>query len=232
MLCCGFSTSRLRKFFRFRFLLVAFLVAFSIALLLRSGTVSSPFGRNAGLDQDIIWQDSSGKNNDASASGSGHRSKQMKVQTTEQSLNIITHPITNENKEGTAKDTVLETTIDSRKIVKKSYLELVDEINPSHSLQNDQVYPVDKLKKFTQNMNEKLIVLNKDKFPKRPKHGPVVVVQVHKRLEYLVHLISSLEKAKGIQDVLLIISSDWYSDAIMNAVKQIKFCQVGLAVVF
>ena len=231
MLCCGFSTSRLRKFAKFRGLLVLSFVAFSIVVILRSGKLFPRAQRNGENDQDILWQDSSGKSNDALASGSGQRNKQKMFHTRKQSLRNLEQNLEKIVTSGKMKDTEIgsakpKTKIDSIKITEKSYLELVDRINPSHSLQNDKSYPVNKLKMFTQSMNEHLIVFNKDKFPKRPKHGPVVVVQVHKRLEYLVHLLSSLEKAKGIQDVLLIISSDWFSDAIMNAVKQIKFCQV------
>lgn len=229
MLCCGFSTARLRKFFKFRGLVVAFLVAFSIILLLKSGIVPTYSSHGTEHDLEIFWQDSSGRSNDASASGSGHHTKKMEPQTTKplQLSNTETLSAHKENEivlttEG--KEYYLETT-------HKSYLELIDETNPSHSLEHDKQHSLDKLKRFTQNMNEELLILNKDKFPKRPKHGPVVVVQVHKRLEYLVHLISSLEKAKGINDVLVIISSDWYSDAIVNAVKQIKFCQVYLQLI-
>ena len=229
MLCCGFSTSRLRKFARFRGLLVLSFVAFSIVVILRSGKVFSRAQRNGNNDQDILWQDSSGKSNDAS--GSGQHNKHLKFHTRKQSLQSPEENLGKTVTSGKMKDTGIGSPnpivkIDTSKITEKSYLELVDKINPSHSLQNDKTYPVNKLKKFTQSMNEQLMVFNKDKFPNRPKHGPVVVVQVHKRLEYLVHLLSSFEKAKGIQDVLLIISSDWFSDAIMNAVKQIKFCQV------
>ena len=115
---------------------------------------------------------------------------------------------------------------DQTRVMKKSYLEIIDETNPSHSINKDRSYHVDKLKNFAEDMNERQIIFNRDEFPNRPRNGIIVVVQVHKRLEYLVHLLSSLEKAIGVENVLLIISSDWYSDSIMDAVKKIKFCQV------
>lgn len=224
MLFCGFSTARLRKFFKFRGLVVVLLVLFSVMLVLRGRDILTSLSPRDSNDADIIWQDSSGKINDASASGSGHK-KEKKLQT-------MKPPLLDESTRSAEiheKEIVARTRSEEKMIVfkDKSYLEIIDEANPSHSLQNDVNHHVDKLKKFTQIMNEKLTVYNKDKFPRRPKHGPVIVVQVHKRLEYLVHLISSLEKAKGVKDILLIISSDWYSDAIVNAVKQIKFCQVS-----
>ena len=233
MLCCGLSNSRLRKFVKYRRLLVLLSFTGSVVLLFRLGLVFSPFQRNGESDQDIVWQDSSGKINDAS--GSGQRKKWLKLQTKDPSPQNLLQDVekidtSNKVEDRLKKPEQLTEKIHSVGVVEKPYLELLDEINPSHTLQNDKSYPVNKLKKFTQNMNEKLIVFNRDKFPKRPKHGPVVVVQVHKRLEYLVHLLSSLEKAKGIHDVLLVISSDWFSDAIMDAVKQIKFCQVSIFV--
>eukprot|EP00794_Sanderia_malayensis_P005539 gene5539-6224_t len=108
----------------------------------------------------------------------------------------------------------------------KSYMELVDEINPSHSLELDRKYRTNDLKELVQRINENQHVMNINKFPNRDKDGAIIVVQTHKRLEYLVELLSSLERTKGIENVLLIISSDWYSDSIVEAVKKIKFCQV------
>ena len=111
-------------------------------------------------------------------------------------------------------------------VKRKSYLEILDEANPSHSLDKDKTHNAFKLKKLAENMNKQQLIFNKDEFPNRPKDGIIIVIQVHKRLEYLVHLLSSLENAKGIENVLLIVSSDWYSDALMDAVKKINFCQV------
>jgi len=224
MLCCGFSTARLRKFVKFRGILFLLFVAFSIVVVMRLGLFFSPAQQNVTKDQEILWQDSSGKD----ASGSGLNNRRQKVQSKGPLLQ--NPPSTMKNVVSTVEDNGgrrVEATTETESIEtsERSYLDLVDEGNPSHSLDNDKTYPVNKLKKFTQSMNDRLMILNKHKYPNRPKHGPVVVVQVHKRLEYLVYLLSSLEKARGIQDILLIISSDWYSDAIVSAVKKITFCQ-------
>ena len=216
MLCCGFSTARLRKFVKFRGLLFLFFVVFSIVLLMRSGIFSSPALPTVTNHPEILWRDSSGKD----PSGSGHSKKPSENQ--QSTINNVVSTV----KDSGGRRVQATTEPESVKTVVRSYLDLVDEENPTHSLENDNAYPVNKLKKFTQSMNDRLMVLNKHKYPRRPKHGPVVVVQVHKRLEYLVHLLASLEKAKGVQDILLIISSDWYSDAIVSAVKKITFCQV------
>lgn len=61
---------------------------------------------------------------------------------------------------------------------------------------------------------------------KRPPDDVVVVVQVHNRPEYLRYLLESLRKAKGIENVLLIFSHDYWSPEINQIVAGVDFCQV------
>ncbi|KAL7871719.1 hypothetical protein SRHO_G00067020 [Serrasalmus rhombeus] len=68
---------------------------------------------------------------------------------------------------------------------------------------------------------------NEEKFGSvRQKDDLVVVVQVHNRPEYLRLLVESLRKAKGIENVLLIFSHDFWSPEINQVVSSIDFCLV------
>ncbi|XP_044127754.1 alpha-1,6-mannosyl-glycoprotein 2-beta-N-acetylglucosaminyltransferase [Bufo gargarizans] len=61
---------------------------------------------------------------------------------------------------------------------------------------------------------------------KRPADDVVIVVQVHNRPEYLRYLLESLRRAKGIENVLLIFSHDYWSPEINQIVAGVDFCQV------
>ncbi|TRY68095.1 hypothetical protein DNTS_034729 [Danionella cerebrum] len=70
-------------------------------------------------------------------------------------------------------------------------------------------------------------VKNEEKFRSvRQKDDLVVVVQVHNRPEYLRLLVESLRKSKGIGNVLLIFSHDFWSPEINQIVESIDFCSV------
>ncbi|KAG7466467.1 hypothetical protein MATL_G00165040 [Megalops atlanticus] len=69
-------------------------------------------------------------------------------------------------------------------------------------------------------------IRNEEKFKTRPQDELVVVVQVHNRPEYLKLLIESLRRAKGIENVLLIFSHDYWSPEINQIVATVDFCQV------
>lgn len=57
----------------------------------------------------------------------------------------------------------------------------------------------------------------------------VIVVQVHDRLEYLRILLESLREVKQIENSLLIISHDVYSEAMNKLVKEVvTFCPVSM----
>ena len=76
-------------------------------------------------------------------------------------------------------------------------------------------------------LNHKQKVLNADKFPPLSNDGLVLIVQVHKRENYLKQLFESLKKAKGIEKVLLVISHDYYYDDMNAMVESVDFCRVS-----
>lgn len=53
-----------------------------------------------------------------------------------------------------------------------------------------------------------------------------ILLQVHKRVTYLRHLIVSLAQAQDISKVLLIFSHDFYHDEINDLVQSVDFCKV------
>ncbi|MFT7817331.1 alpha-1,6-mannosyl-glycoprotein 2-beta-N-acetylglucosaminyltransferase [Arapaima gigas] len=69
-------------------------------------------------------------------------------------------------------------------------------------------------------------IRNKEKFNMRQKDEPVVVVQVHNRPEYLKLLVESLRQARGIENILLIFSHDYWSPEVNQIVASVDFCQV------
>ncbi len=79
-----------------------------------------------------------------------------------------------------------------------------------------------------QKLNEKQRILNADKFPPLSNDdGLVLIVQVHKRENYLKQLFESLKRAKGIENVLLVISHDYYYDDMNTVVESVDFCRVS-----
>lgn len=76
-------------------------------------------------------------------------------------------------------------------------------------------------------LNRKQKVLNANKFPPLSNDGLVLIVQVHKRENYLKQLFESLKKARGIEKVLLVISHDYYYDDMNAMVESVDFCRVS-----
>lgn len=70
-------------------------------------------------------------------------------------------------------------------------------------------------------------ILNLDRFElSRDETGIIIVVQVHNRSEYLRKCLNSLRRAKGIGEVLLILSHDVTSPEINEIVATVDFCPV------
>ena len=111
--------------------------------------------------------------------------------------------------------------------------------NPASPLASDMVHldPVPSQKgpdslqllhQHMQKLNNKQRVLNADKFPPLSNDGGLVlIVQVHKRENYLKQLFESLRRAKGIENVLLVISHDYYYDDMNTVVESVDFCRVS-----
>lgn len=74
--------------------------------------------------------------------------------------------------------------------------------------------------------NELQTVLNEDIFGPLQNDSVIIVVQVHKRITYLRHLIVSLAQAKDISRTLLVFSHDHFDDDINDLVQSIDFCKV------
>ena len=79
-------------------------------------------------------------------------------------------------------------------------------------------------------LNQEQTVLNTDKFPPlADDDGIVLIVQVHRREGYLEQLFNSMRSVHGIENVLLVISHDYYYDDIMKLVQTVDFCRVSEA---
>uniref|UniRef100_A0A1I8JUA1 Alpha-1,6-mannosyl-glycoprotein 2-beta-N-acetylglucosaminyltransferase n=1 Tax=Anopheles funestus TaxID=62324 RepID=A0A1I8JUA1_ANOFN len=74
--------------------------------------------------------------------------------------------------------------------------------------------------------NDLQTVLNEDIYGPLQNDSVIVVVQVHKRITYLRHLIVSLAQARDISRTLLVFSHDHYDDDINDLVQSIDFCKV------
>ena len=102
-------------------------------------------------------------------------------------------------------------------------------IHPTVTLTKPSVLTeIEKLREIVRSANEKEFIRNREKFGVEfSKTSIVMIVQVHDRADYFSHLLKSLSRAKGIEDALLIISSDYYSADINRLVESIDFCRVS-----
>jgi len=94
--------------------------------------------------------------------------------------------------------------------------------------QNKSVSPeIQKLRDIVTAVNEAEHIRNGDKFGTTlSQKSIVIIVQVHDRGDYFSYLLKSLSRAKGIEDALLVISHDYYSEDINRHVESIDFCKV------
>ena len=92
----------------------------------------------------------------------------------------------------------------------------------------DTQYTAEQLRPVIASLNKRRLTYNADKFPSLMEDHPVIVIQVHKRIIYFKELLDSLQRAKGIENVLLVISHDFYLDSLNALIRQITFCQVCL----
>lgn len=94
--------------------------------------------------------------------------------------------------------------------------------------QNKTVSPeIQKLRDIVRALNKAEYIRNGDKFGTTlSQKSIVIIVQVHNRGDYFSYLLKSLSRAKGIEDALLVISHDYYSEEINRHVESIDFCKV------
>ena len=83
--------------------------------------------------------------------------------------------------------------------------------------------PIMKMREQVDKMNKDEVVLNEDKFP---SFDLVMIVQVHRRTEYLKMLVESLRNARDISKVLLVVSFDYYDEELFSVVDNIDICKV------
>ncbi|XP_077992694.1 alpha-1,6-mannosyl-glycoprotein 2-beta-N-acetylglucosaminyltransferase-like [Glandiceps talaboti] len=85
---------------------------------------------------------------------------------------------------------------------------------------------LDEIKEAMLDVNHRQYIHNRDKFPSRPEDSVVIVVQGHERHEYLQYLVNSMKTVPRINEALLVISLDWYSEEMNAIIDSIDFCQV------
>jgi alpha-1,6-mannosyl-glycoprotein beta-1,2-N-acetylglucosaminyltransferase len=82
------------------------------------------------------------------------------------------------------------------------------------------------LKELIKFLNDEQKIYNAQRFGPVNDDTILITIQVHNRIEYLRHLITSLRVAKDIDKVLLIFSHDIYNTSINELVRSIDFCMV------
>lgn len=82
------------------------------------------------------------------------------------------------------------------------------------------------IKRNIERINADQNISNDDAFGPLAPDATVILVQVHTRLLYLRHLIVSLAQARGIEQVLLVFSHDFWDPEINYLIKKIEFCRV------
>ena len=88
--------------------------------------------------------------------------------------------------------------------------------------------PISLLSKLIHRLNSREFILNHERFPALASNDTVLVVQVHKRIEYLKALIESLRNAQGINRTLLIFSHDNFNPKINYFIQSINFTKVTI----
>ncbi|XP_025424797.1 alpha-1,6-mannosyl-glycoprotein 2-beta-N-acetylglucosaminyltransferase-like isoform X2 [Sipha flava] len=81
------------------------------------------------------------------------------------------------------------------------------------------------LKRIVERLNYEQTIRNLDVYGPLNNNSLIVLIQVHTRINYLAETISSLSQARGIEDVLLIFSHDYYDMRINDLVRSINFCK-------
>ncbi|XP_064485239.1 alpha-1,6-mannosyl-glycoprotein 2-beta-N-acetylglucosaminyltransferase-like isoform X2 [Ornithodoros turicata] len=82
------------------------------------------------------------------------------------------------------------------------------------------------LHQIVTDMNAQQVVHHVDRFGPLGPGDPVLVVQVHNRWRYLLHLLSSLARVEGIGKALIIFSHDYYDHHLPSLPSSVTFCKV------
>jgi alpha-1,6-mannosyl-glycoprotein beta-1,2-N-acetylglucosaminyltransferase len=75
------------------------------------------------------------------------------------------------------------------------------------------------IRRSIERYNEYQTIINEEVFGPLMNDSIILVVQVHKRISYLRHLIVSLAQAGDISQTLLIFSHDFYDEEINELVQ-------------
>uniref|UniRef100_UPI00358FF6C2 alpha-1,6-mannosyl-glycoprotein 2-beta-N-acetylglucosaminyltransferase-like n=1 Tax=Myxine glutinosa TaxID=7769 RepID=UPI00358FF6C2 len=84
----------------------------------------------------------------------------------------------------------------------------------------------EELKHFVYTANLAQTLYNEKRFPQRPNDGVIVVVATGSSPELLRITIESLHSARGISDVLLVLSHDRVSAELDTLARSVDFCQL------
>ncbi len=79
-------------------------------------------------------------------------------------------------------------------------------------------------------LNKEERIHNAEKFAPLGSDDIILIVQVHKRVGYLRQLLNSLRAVRGIDEVLLVVSSDYFFEELNQVVQSVDFCKVGVCV--
>ncbi|KAK7069114.1 Alpha-1,6-mannosyl-glycoprotein 2-beta-N-acetylglucosaminyltransferase, partial [Halocaridina rubra] len=80
---------------------------------------------------------------------------------------------------------------------------------------------IEKMKKRLQVLNEAQTIYNEDRYGSFTENTTILLVQVHNRLENLRHLVESMKNTKGINETLVILSHDYFYQAMNDYVTNI-----------
>ena len=92
----------------------------------------------------------------------------------------------------------------------------------------ETVYKPQDLISAVERLNNEQIIHNREKLKTLSNDYVVIVVQVHRRIEYFKELLDSLQRSKGIEKSLLVVSHDYYTDEMNALVRTIKFSAVSI----
>lgn len=104
----------------------------------------------------------------------------------------------------------------------------ISQANGNQTLSNEkyQQLNISEIQRSIERYNDYQTIINEEIFGPLSNDSVIIVVQVHKRITYLRHLIVSLAQSRDIARILLVFSHDFYDEEINELVQSIDFCKV------
>ncbi|BFZ02173.1 hypothetical protein BsWGS_05212 [Bradybaena similaris] len=105
-------------------------------------------------------------------------------------------------------------------------------VNQTELVQNryQKIIPANNIEALKQEIiriNKEQVIHNLDKYQLNlSMNGLVFVIQVHDRVDYLRTVVDSMRKVQGIENSLIVVSHDVYSDQLNEVVNSVEFCPV------